>query len=67
MLKNILKLDGAQELSKEMQKTVTGKGGRLIADEGGDLMACLCPSGQLVVAHGNSCQEIVNQFCGLEA
>jgi hypothetical protein len=59
MLKNILKLDGALELSKEMQKSVTGKGG--------DLMACKCPSGQLVVAHGDSCQQIIDQFCGLDA
>ena len=59
MLKNILELNGAQELSKEMQKSVTGKGG--------DLMACLCPNGQVVVAHGDSCQVIVNQFCALDA
>ncbi|MCL9804433.1 hypothetical protein NAT51_02800 [Flavobacterium amniphilum] len=59
MLKNILKLDGAQELSKEMQKSVKGKGG--------ELMACLCPDGQLVVAHGDSCDLIISQFCALDA
>lgn len=59
MLKNILKLNGAQELSKEMQKSVTGKGD--------DLLACLCPDGQVVVAHGDNCKQIVNQFCALDS
>lgn len=59
MLNNILKLKGAEELTRTAQKEIKGSGG--------ELMACLCPSGQLVVAHGDSCREIVNQFCGLEA
>ncbi|HKX85707.1 MAG TPA: hypothetical protein VJL37_03480 [Flavobacterium sp.] len=56
MLKNILQLDGAQELSNEMQKSITG--------QGGELMACRCPDGSLVVAHGDYCEQIVSQFCG---
>lgn len=59
MLKNILQLDGAQELSKEMQKTVTGKGG--------DLMACQCPDGSLVVGHANDCSYLINHFCLLDS
>ncbi|MFC4818315.1 MULTISPECIES: hypothetical protein [unclassified Flavobacterium] len=59
MLKNILKLNGAQKLSNEMQKSIQGKGD--------DLMACICPDGQLVVTHGDSCQQIIAQFCAMDA
>ena len=59
MLKNILKLDGAQELSKEMQKSVKGMGG--------DIIACRCPDGSLVVGHGDDCSYLIDHFCLLDS
>ncbi|MGH2665553.1 hypothetical protein [Flavobacterium sp.] len=60
MLKNILKLQGAKELSKNEQKAINGKGE-------GDLLACRCPDGQLVVAHGDNCAQVINAFCAQES
>lgn len=59
MLKNILKLEGAQELSKATQKLIKGNGG--------DLMACRCSDGSLVVGHADSCEQLVNQFCAQDS
>lgn len=59
MLKNILKLQGAKELSKSEQKSINGKGG--------DLLACLCPDGQMVVGHADNCNQLINAFCALDS
>jgi hypothetical protein len=59
MLKNILKLEGAQQLSKSEQKAVKGKGG--------ELMACRCPNGTLVVGHADDCSSLINHFCELDS
>lgn len=58
MVKNILNLQGVSTLSKNEQKEIKGKGG--------DLLACLCPDGTRVIAHGNSCDDVVAQFCALD-
>ncbi|TGD59656.1 hypothetical protein [Flavobacterium humi] len=59
MLKNILKLDGAKELSKNEQKSINGKGG--------DLLACRCDNGQLVVGHADNCKQLTDAFCPQES
>jgi hypothetical protein len=59
MLKNILKLEGAVGLSKAEQKTIKGSGG--------DLLACRCPDGSLVVGHADTCDQLVSQFCALDS
>ena len=56
MLKNILKLDGTQQLSKDEQKTIKGSGP----------IKALCPPEPPVCPEGNSdCQELIyfNTFC----
>lgn len=58
MLNKILKLEGASTLSKNEQKEIKGKGG--------DLLACTCPDGSRVIAHGNSCEEVIGQFCAAD-
>lgn len=59
MLKNILKLQGAKELSKTEQKAINGKGG--------DLLACRCDDGQLVVGHADNCKQLTDMFCAQES
>lgn len=58
MLKNILNL-GAQQLTRNEQKAIKGKGG--------DLLACRCPDGTLVVGHADNCSTLVNQFCAQDS
>ncbi|WP_264542531.1 MULTISPECIES: hypothetical protein [Flavobacterium] len=58
MLQNILNLQGASTLSKNEQKEIKGKGG--------DLLACTCPDGSRVIAHGDTCQEVIAQFCAAD-
>lgn len=58
MLQNILNLQGASTLSKNEQKAITGKGG--------DLLACTCPDGSRVIAHGDSCEQVIAQFCAAD-
>lgn len=59
MLKNILNLEGAEELTKSAQKEIKGKGG--------DLLACLCPDGTRIITHGDSCDQVIAQFCALDS
>lgn len=59
MLKNILKLEGAVELSRSAQKEIKGSGD--------DLIACRCPDGSLVIGHADDCQSLINQFCALDS
>jgi hypothetical protein len=59
MLKNILNLEGAQELSKKEQKLINGKGG--------DILACRCPNGTVVVGHADSCSTLINLLCELDS
>ncbi len=58
MVKKILSLQGATELSRNEQKAITGKGN--------DLLACTCPDGSRVIAHGDKCQEVIAQFCAAD-
>lgn len=55
MLKDILKLSGAKELSQKAQKSIVGG-----CD---DLLACTCPDGTVVVAHGTTCKTVIDSFC----
>ena len=59
MLKNILNLEGAEELTKSAQKEIKGSGG--------DLIACHCPDGSLVVGHADNCQSLIDHFCALDS
>nr|WP_294939330.1 hypothetical protein [uncultured Flavobacterium sp.] len=59
MLKNILQFEGAKELSKSEQKSITGKDG--------DILACRCPNGSLVVGHADNCTTLINLLCESEA
>lgn len=59
MLKNILNLAGTQELSKSEQKLINGKGG--------DILACLCPNGTVVVGHADNCSTLINILCELDS
>lgn len=52
MLKNILKLNGAQELSKNQQKSIIG--GLINCANNHDI----CPSGQCCKVSGNTCGTI---------
>ena len=52
MLKNILKLDGAQQLSKNEQKSI--KGGLINCANNHDI----CPTGQCCKTIGNTCGTI---------
>ena len=58
MVKSILNLRGVQALSKNEKKEIKG--------QGSDLLACLCSDGTRVIAHGNSCEEVIGQFCALD-
>lgn len=60
MLKNILNLEGAQQLSRSEQKLINGKGGS-------DILACRCPNGSIVVGHADSCDTLVNLLCELDS
>jgi soluble P-type ATPase len=61
MLKNILKLEGAQELSKKEQKEIKGQGFN-------DLLACRCPNtGVIVIGHGDNCNQLINILCELDS
>lgn len=55
MVKNILNVQGVRTLSKNEQKEIKG--------QGSDLLACACPDGSRVIGHGNSCEEVIAQFC----
>ena len=59
MLKNILKLQGAKQLNRTEQKNIQGKGG--------ELMACRCPNGVLVVGHADSCSTLINNLCEMDS
>ncbi len=58
MVKKILNLQGATKLSRNEQKEIIGKGG--------DLLACTCPDGSRVIAHGDSCEQVIAQFCAAD-
>lgn len=60
MLKNMLTLEGVTELSKTTQKEIKGQGDN-------DVLACHCPDGSLVIAHGDSCAVVISQFCAQDA
>lgn len=59
MLQNILKLEGAEEITKAAQKEIKGSGG--------DLIACRCADGSLVVGHADNCKSLIEQFCSSES
>jgi hypothetical protein len=58
MVNKILNLEGATKLTTKEQKKITGKGD--------DLLACTCPDGSRVIAHGNSCEEVIGLFCAAD-
>lgn len=55
MVNKILNLEGVTKLTTKQQKEIKGNGG--------DLIACRCTDGSLVVGHAENCQLLIEQFC----
>lgn len=60
MLKNILNLEGVQEINKNEQKAIIGKGNF-------DILACRCPDGTIVVGHADNCGSLITILCELDS